>query len=85
MKKIILCSLFLILSSCSATSTATKSVDENSEGRSPTQSMAKKARSCMCTRIYMPVCGEDKKTYGNSCEAECAGVKYTGGACLETE
>ncbi|MBC8345741.1 MAG: hypothetical protein ISR82_04255 [Candidatus Marinimicrobia bacterium] len=35
-----------------------------------------------CITIYFPVCGCDKKTYGNACEAERAGVtSWTIGEC----
>lgn len=30
----------------------------------------------MCIEIYKPVCGCDDKTYGNSCQANAAGVGY---------
>lgn len=58
---------------------------------SPTESDAKPVspytvKPCYCMKIYRPVCGEDKRTYGNSCEAECNGNKtWTDRPCSDTK
>ncbi|MBC7712901.1 MAG: hypothetical protein H7177_06155 [Rhizobacter sp.] len=44
-------------------------------------SPAQAAKNCICVKMWMPVCGANNKTYGNSCEADCAQVKYTQGEC----
>lgn len=37
---------------------------------------------CLCPANLDPVCGCNGVTYGNSCEADCAGVfSYAAGAC----
>lgn len=39
--------------------------------------------SCICIEIYEPVCGANGITYSNSCFADCDGVTYTEGYCID--
>lgn len=45
------------------------------------------AQDCICTADYLPVC-VNGKTYGNKCEASCAGEvesELMAGACLDAK
>ncbi len=44
-------------------------------------------QGCVCPFIYQPVCGANNVTYGNACEAACAGiaVQYIGQCADEGE
>jgi len=79
MKTAILSLLILILTSCTATPTKTVVVEEQKP--SPAETTPQEVKNCICVKMWLPVCGSNKKTYGNSCEADCAGVKYKQGAC----
>ena len=42
----------------------------------------KRREDCVCIALYDPVCGCNDVTYGNACEAECAGItNYVKGPC----
>lgn len=46
---------------------------------------AVKKGPCFCAKMYAPVCSKDQKTFGNACEAKCAGVEVSHtGPCLDS-
>ena len=50
--------------------------------KTPVKAPVRSKASCVCSKIYVPVCGQDKKTYNNTCLAGCAKVKVAAkGAC----
>ena len=83
MKLITLSILFMALTACSASSTKTPEAMTDTQKKVVTPAQA--VKSCICVKMWMPVCGVNNKTYGNSCEADCALVKYTQGACEAKE
>lgn len=42
-----------------------RKIDIKCKGKCPCK------EDCVCTAHYDPVCGKDKKTYGNACVASC--------------
>lgn len=85
--------LFLLLFSLSACATEKKTpaatapvnekaiAEEIKNQNKETKDLTIKAKDCVCIKMWMPVCGSDFKTYGNSCEANCRGVSFTQGEC----
>jgi hypothetical protein len=79
MKWLVLISLFACTSPSQNAPTAGES------NAKPVTASEVKAPSCLCNKMYMPVCA-DGIDYGNSCEAECHGhKKWVDGNCPEVK
>ena len=71
----------LMLISCMSLVAATCSKDPEEQACAE-----REVEDCMCTMEYKPVCGCNKKTYGNACDASCHGIDdYTEGECPEKQ
>ena len=51
--------------------------------KSRDQLKTKSGEEIVCTELYQPVCGDNGKTYGNSCFACIEVDTYTDGECAE--
>ncbi len=72
-KNLIIAALFISVASLTVAFTACRKENHH---------CGSKKGDCVCTQNVDPVCGSNNKTYSNSCEAECQGVKeYTKGEC----
>lgn len=92
MKKMIIrilwASLFMALSACARQkATNTPVIAETTSKKEiispPSTKPVGDIKNCVCIQLWMPVCGENGKTYSNACFAKCANVKFKQGSCTK--
>lgn len=75
--------LALILCGCSAPNKVIENdaSKKNSDEQKISESIPHRSTGCICVELWLPVCGENGKTYSNACFAKCAHVNYSQGSC----
>lgn len=82
--RILWTSLLIALSACAGPqATETTSAKEIINPPTTKAKAVADIKNCVCIQLWMPVCGENGKTYSNACFAKCANVKFKQGSCTK--
>lgn len=80
--RILWTSLLIALSACAGPQ-ATETTSPKEIINPPAIKAVGDIKNCVCIQLWMPVCGENGKTYSNACFAKCANVKFKQGSCTK--
>jgi len=86
--RILWTSLLITLAACAGPKATTPQVIAETTSKKeiinpPTTKAVGDIKNCVCIQLWMPVCGENGKTYSNACFAKCANVKFKQGSCTK--